>query len=303
MKFILATFLCLVFIPLINAQTIPGGSQQPQWVFPIYFEEGAGQRDTIYVGYDPSSTYYIGNQLDAAFGEKWILTDSVTFHAFTLTGVTGHDTVVKVDVRPGMFSFTLRFKNGILPLKISWDVSLFRSSALPFPNLNPLPRVQGILGHNAYSLNPDLSYCPLVARILITDTNWFNSADHFCIRKDSALIEDIFTPNRPIPLFSFEIKPWTGIVPVAINEIEDVKPYILVYPNPTSNYLSIKFSNPLSRYDFVIYNMLGQLVKTGSVEHSTTTQIDLTDINPGLHLLQISTENPIVHYHKLIIVE
>src|SRR5258705_12233792 len=83
-RYFLGLFFFLCFnVSQAQQYTIPWATQQPQWVFPIYFEEGTGQRDTIYIGYDPasSSIFY-----DTIFGEKKIYVDTNLFNVSICDG-------------------------------------------------------------------------------------------------------------------------------------------------------------------------------------------------------------------------
>ena len=71
----------ILFASTVSAQQyqIPGAQQQPAWVFPMYFEDGFGYRDTVYLGYDPdavSSFGIINNPIwnpDTVFAEVYQL--------------------------------------------------------------------------------------------------------------------------------------------------------------------------------------------------------------------------------------
>ena len=47
-----------------RAQTIPWATQQPEWIFPIYFENGNQEVDTVYIAYDFNSSNIQGIQSD-----------------------------------------------------------------------------------------------------------------------------------------------------------------------------------------------------------------------------------------------
>ena len=134
---ILSTFCFLLFTITLYAQTytIPGASQQPAWVFPIWFEDGAGQRDTIYIGHDPNA---ISGGPDTIFGEKWIVYDTNKFcvSADYKSVSGGPDSILKVNIHlfnpDGGSGFIIEFRNATWPLKMKFDVSLFYIDSLPF---------------------------------------------------------------------------------------------------------------------------------------------------------------------------
>jgi len=128
--------------------TIPGATQQPAWVFPIYFEEGTGLKDTIYLGYDPNASPIHGpfpGSIDTVFGEDYELIDTSKFKVFWTSCCDAiHDTVIRVDVAPsGYLGGSIFFTKGVLPLTVKWDKSLFYSAILPYPDQSPAPYAEG----------------------------------------------------------------------------------------------------------------------------------------------------------------
>lgn len=121
-------FFVLVFIILcqsINAQT-----QQPQWKFPIAFEDATGAKDTIFFIWDSSATFY---GYDTIWGEYPINIDSSKFNVYMVIGDGLHYS--KVWAIPFSYSFEqyIYATTYTYPIKISWDRSLFYSSALYSP--------------------------------------------------------------------------------------------------------------------------------------------------------------------------
>ena len=76
------TYCTLIFLILFS---LIGKSQK--YSFPLYFEDSAGNRDTLYFGEDPSSTFGIDEQ----FGEKNLINKPLdsTFDVFFTDAVTG----------------------------------------------------------------------------------------------------------------------------------------------------------------------------------------------------------------------
>ena len=81
--------------------TIPGAIQQPAWVFPLFFEAGDGQKDTLYFCYDPTADDNGTGGHDTIFGEKWIKIDTSKFNV-ALWGVGNTDSVRKIRVSPNL---------------------------------------------------------------------------------------------------------------------------------------------------------------------------------------------------------
>ena len=149
--------LFIITFPLSNhcfsqtTYTIPWAVQQPKFVFPIYFEEGGGQRDTLYLGYDPNASLFSFNISDSIFGVikrpldtnmfyvKW---DASQVHCGNnILCTEGFKANVCSTYSPFYFPSvnTIYCNKGILPLKISWDKSTFYTDSLPFPNQVPYP--------------------------------------------------------------------------------------------------------------------------------------------------------------------
>ena len=85
MKIIFITILFFIISEASFAQpiyTIPWATYQPKFVFPVYFEEASGMRDTVYFCYD--STAHLSNHgfIDSSFGQKPIYVDTNFFYAF-----------------------------------------------------------------------------------------------------------------------------------------------------------------------------------------------------------------------------
>ena len=137
--------------------TIPWATQQPAWVFPIFAEDGAGMKDTLYIGFDSSASFLSYSIQDSIYGTKLVDIDTTKFNGIwdnivcttgTCKGYKANVTSINssVDFFPSQWSF--RFFKGVLPLKISWDWQLFNSDSLPFSGLPP---AQGHLIYNFFN--------------------------------------------------------------------------------------------------------------------------------------------------------
>ena len=59
-----------------NTYSISWASTQAKWIFPIFFEDAIGQKDTLYFGYDSRTLSFPGQQ-DFRFGEQGFAVDTV----------------------------------------------------------------------------------------------------------------------------------------------------------------------------------------------------------------------------------
>ncbi|HET6243580.1 MAG: T9SS type A sorting domain-containing protein [Bacteroidetes bacterium] len=131
-----------VFAVKSQTYTIPGATKQPAWTFPIWMEDGSGQKDSVYIGYDPNSSGHFGGNFwmappynegaaDTSFGEKWVKRGS-GFYIELLENPT-LDSISKVIVTQWNFlNLNIRLNNGIWPITIKYDVGLFYADTLPF---------------------------------------------------------------------------------------------------------------------------------------------------------------------------
>lgn len=85
----------------------------------------------------------------------------------------------------------------------------------------------------------------------------------------------------------FDLGPVNGVGIKETNLAEGVS----VYPNPTQSGLNIRLKSYLGEISyFYVYNLMGQLVKTGIIDSGLTT-IYVSDLSPGVYLLNIKGIN------------
>jgi hypothetical protein len=91
-----------------------------------------------------------------------------------------------------------------------------------------------------------------------------------------------------------------------ITGFEDIKWMNLncsVYPNPTTDYLTLKIdasaSIPIRNLSYQLYDMNGRLLESGKLE-SHETQIVMVNLVPETYLLEVFDQNKIVKSFKII---
>jgi len=95
-----------------------------------------------------------------------------------------------------------------------------------------------------------------------------------------------FDFNSPIFTNTTIHRIFEGFVNVlAVNDLNDVNHQILIYPNPTSNSLTIKGEESLSQ-GFEIYDQLGRVVLKGKLK-GLSTEVELHELSNGIYILQI----------------
>mgnify|MGYP000853874984 len=144
------TLLLLVFASGLGQQckaqpySIPGAQIQPQIVFPIFFEDRFGGKDTLYAGWDPSADESFDSSVTAVFGVHPVAADTTGLFAHWLSGSTYY----KVNVSGfGLnYSFPNIYHIGIdnswFPIKISWDNTVLHDLNMPFADVSPAPLAQ-----------------------------------------------------------------------------------------------------------------------------------------------------------------
>ena len=296
--------------------TIPWATQQPKFVFPIYFEEGGGQKDTLYIGYDSTADGgMVGILQDTIFGVKKMYIDTTRFYACWSQSLTNGnqliDSVYKANVSqtyinnagyqffPG--NSLILVNNGVLPLKISWDKSLFYSDSLPFAHYPPAPGAEGRLIIN-YGSDTQISENGYV------DANYFNFYNTLITDSivlswstvmDSVTIANTHSLSVPVQYGYIElnIQEWTGIL-VNVNIIYEEK--VVVYPNPFINNININLEE---LYDLncqlSIYDLQGHKLKGMSLMLERNLNLELNNLSRGIYLLELSNKD--FSIHKMII--
>ena len=61
---------------------------------------------------------------------------------------------------------------------------------------------------------------------------------------------------------------------------------IKVYPNPATGFVTIEYPDLVNGADIFIYDLLGKLVKVDRVENQSSKQLVLTDLIPGIYLVE-----------------
>jgi len=80
-----------------------------------------------------------------------------------------------------------------------------------------------------------------------------------------------------------------------IEEIQKDDKKLTVFPNPVKSLLYIKGNDVVKEYYFQLYNMAGQLVKSGKFENEKT---DLSGLTAGAYLLRINNSETVVKIIK-----
>jgi len=211
--------------------TIPGATVQPQWVFPLWFEDGDGRRDTVYICYDSlSGGFWNGNtwiNTDTVFGEKLITADTNKFNMDFKGGwdCLNIDTLckiqkVQVSQKNGneLFDyFSLRSIRRVkMPIKMKWDATILNSDSLPFIIGNNKHKAQGQALFNSNGSTFPYLFCPTSYYLLMSDSNLF--IENSCTAKDSIVWSTGTTGLNYFFDVTIRIQKWTG----ALNSLREI---------------------------------------------------------------------------------
>ncbi len=291
MKTITFFLIFSLFFIKVNAQyTIPGATQQPAWVFPLWFENAFGEKDTVYIGYDANANSPIQN--DTVFGEKLIKIDTSKFNmefCGSLFPDSLYKTKVSYDFNPALSCGDGSFEiygasNAWLPLKMSWDVNLFRSDSLPFPDQDPAPRAQGLVWFQGDASDGSGICMSPGDPLLATDTTVAGGGNAICIRKDSV----VFTQLSNLYI---HVRPWQGLY-LSVEENQKSAFRVQLYPNPFSYAATIKITgNELqtTNYELKIYNILGNLVLKSKITQQQF-EIKRGNLPEGVYFYEITMQ-------------
>jgi hypothetical protein len=267
-------------------------AQQPQFVIPIWFEDSIGNKDTVWVGGDPSAS---SQNINPQFGEFAITTpfDSI----FEVRAVHGYDSdwetskVIIEPVTPGQCYLPAHTRIMIhakyLPVKISWDTTILASN---YPcNINTI-------------LTPD--------QLVFLLQNWYEARIIYCMMtRDSIQIDNLFPIPPPDQLeHPFEVDgQGTKVLPglwftgfwdfphcyttLPSTEVE-LHEQIDVFPNPVSSYLRLLNQ---SRFEIIMIRVIGL---SGQIAYSYPNEnrgnwmdIPMDGLISGFYFVQIVLEN------------
>ncbi len=85
----------------------------------------------------------------------------------------------------------------------------------------------------------------------------------------------------------------------AINSIPD-KQALTIFPNPAKDVLNVQGGN--AKDEINIYNCLGQILISSSLDNKGATQLDITNLSKGVYLLEGNSVNK-GKYHSIFIKE
>lgn len=259
---------------------IPGATEQPAWVFPLWITDGLGEIDTIYIAYDDEAINFGIPSADTVFGEEFRPIDIDSFNVFwdDVISEQAYKVIVINDITTPII---LSFLNARLPIKITWDNNLFYSMDLPFPDNFPLPNGWGLV-HCGFN---NFEGCPpeLESAMVITDSPDYDIWNNFATDSlnFSSDVYEYFENYLDFQILPYgDVHNWGNVISTDYN--------IKINPSITQDYINI-ISN--GRKQICIYNLSGNLIKVFNSLNEGKATINISDLNAGFYILTIMSVN------------
>ncbi|MCF6169492.1 MAG: T9SS type A sorting domain-containing protein [Bacteroidales bacterium] len=102
-------------------------------------------------------------------------------------------------------------------------------------------------------------------------------------------MEPIYTPISYQSIYRKE----DVAVPVSVNEQRLDDNSIVIYPNPATDQLNVRFNNSIDEGSWEVLNLQGQIIARGqfSAAPNASLTIDLENMEAGYYLLKVSAGN------------
>lgn len=266
MKKITVLFLFIMTLGKVNSQSI-----QPDWKFPIAFEDATGAKDTIYLVWDSAATFY---GIDTVLGEFPINLDTNVFNVYlTLWGGYNSKTWAVDQLLP--LEQSIYAINYTYPIVISWDSSLFHSASIT----SPVTCAEMDNDYFFYFGGPCQVFNMLSSDTVLAPVfNWW-SQDHF-------------------PL---AIRITRDLNVCCVNSIPETarNKSILIYPNPTDDIIIIKSDTDLID-EINIYSMENRNIGAFKINKEKECFISTEFLAGGIFIIEIINNSKIKYYEKII---
>ncbi len=77
----------------------------------------------------------------------------------------------------------------------------------------------------------------------------------------------------------------------SLSNKKNTKEVLSIFPNPTSDFLFVKFNKPQTSSDLRLYDLTGKKIKSIMSQNNTMEKMDLRDLNNGVYFLEIITDD------------
>lgn len=283
--------------------------QTPEFEFQLYFEDAAGNKDTVTLGYDVNATDTVNFNFDEVnilnqpwasdldvrignliyHGDEWGVTSNTPPYYFFSDSINENTYLTKKKVvehfcdlqyESASRRVSIQFVSNNFPIVVKWDKT-------PFVNFECIgfSMLYGVSDH----MHTD-----------VTGNYLLRAIDSIQILGDNTIeggeiIPQYFNPNNPsLPVYVIQF----NFVDAPTNSIDE-------FANTSK--LNNPFPNPISQGDFLninvvgeyqIVNRLGQIVQEGGIKNG---RIPVNTNESGLYILKIQNVNN-KHYTTKIII-
>lgn len=242
---------------------------EPQFKFYLAFEDAKQEKDTVWLVLDDSAG---SSTIEPLFGEDSVSVDSISFGVYLVIpgGIWSKTSAQGVSELP-CTEYIYAFNNE-LPLTMRWDNKLLENHELPFEL------------KQAYAENNNFNEFGL------------GVIDLFSL--DSAVLDTFYEGGGLGTHFPLEVYLSRNPASNNIGLNESLQFEYKVYPVPADKELFIEQSSMGSRR-YLMYNKLGQLVRTGYCTESTK-RLNVESLPSGPYVLIIQHEENF-NYKKIIL--
>ncbi len=91
----------------------------------------------------------------------------------------------------------------------------------------------------------------------------------------------------------------TKLTVTAVDDIQIAGLEIKVYPNPTSDYVTVHFSKVVEKPTYLLFDLSGRLIQQKNIE-STDEKIDMTAYSGGSYILKLNSGQQPLQTFKII---
>lgn len=285
-----------------NSYHIPGAKMDAAFIFPFWLEDNNGNKDTLYVCFDPlwsnipsdSNMTKLGHFKRGPLQNTFIASTEYpdSFNNYKTTGVNLW----------GNYSahIWIKFKSAC-QIKLSWDVQLLRNSILPFQNVSSLPKAMGGL---SFSQTPATVPGPFYQNdIYFSDT--LNPLQYFSYHPVDHLNISWTCESDSIYDFYFWLRQWDDFTnTITIKNIDERDNLISVYPNPTNSIAFIKWNlaPDCNNCTLKIINVLGEAVKEEKgLGEKGKLEISTSYLQPGIYHCLLINNGAVIQSKELVI--
>jgi hypothetical protein len=250
-------------------------AQQP-WRFHIAFEDGTGQRDTLWMVFDNTATV---EGVDYQLGEGTPEYNPNAFNVFMYNMNVDSTKIIAYpySMYPYIFTGSIYSINFIYPVIIRWDTSLFHVSYLP---ANPTMNKAIIVGNYPFFMLP-IDYT----------TTYLHTIN--MLTKDSIFCPEDFNGVQ-FPLFGDQSLGFAVDHDNYLYLEENKTDLVLFYPNPCKDLLKIETTEPLYDGTLCLTNRYGQIIKLEPWGNGTLSKtLSMGDLLPGVYILTLRDKKQI----------